>query len=179
MPGGLRQRVAIARAFVGDPPILVLDEPSSNLDREGEQELAETLKAHAGAGHTMVVVTHSAGVLMASDQVVVMQKGRVVRAGRPEDILPQLVAGAPGAQARSVRTPARAVGAGAGTPPQRPAAPEQPAAPISPPASPPVSQPVSQPAPRQPAPQAAPGDAGQDPIGEPAIEQQPGRRQQA
>ena len=93
LPGGLRQRVAIARAFIGDPPILILDEPSSNLDREGEQDLAKMLRDYAEAGHTVIVVTHSTGMLMSSHQVLVMQKGRLVRAGRPEDILTQMAPG--------------------------------------------------------------------------------------
>ena len=92
LPGGLRQRAAIARAFIGNPPILILDEPSSNLDREGKQELATMLRDYAEAGHTVIVVTHSSGMLMSSHQILVMQKGRLVRAGRPEDILTQMAA---------------------------------------------------------------------------------------
>jgi ATP-binding cassette subfamily C protein LapB len=91
MPGGLRQRITIARAYLRDPPILLMDEPSSNLDREGEAGLCVTLKEMA-KDHTIVVVTHSAAILAASDQVLIMQKGRVVRASRPQDVLPQLVA---------------------------------------------------------------------------------------
>ncbi len=91
MPGGVRQRITIARAYLGDPPILLMDEPSSNLDREGEAGLCVTLKEMAKE-HTIIAVTHSSAILAASDQVLVMQKGRVVRAGRPQDVLPQLVA---------------------------------------------------------------------------------------
>ena len=91
MPGGVRQRITIARAYLGDPPILLMDEPSSNLDREGEADLCATLK-DLTKDHTILVVTHSSSILAVSDQVLVMQKGRVVRAGRPQDVLPQLVA---------------------------------------------------------------------------------------
>ena len=109
LPGGLRQRLAIARAFVGEPPVIILDEPSSNLDRDGEQALAKGLRALAAEGRTVIVVSHSAAMLTASDQILVLQKGRLVRAGRPEDVLPQLLA----TPVRAAK-PAAAPGAGAG-----------------------------------------------------------------
>ena len=87
LPGGMRQRVAIARALVGDPPVLVFDEPTSHLDRQGEQELCRTFVKLA-EDHTILVVSHSQAVIAASDQLLVMQKGRIVRAGRPQDVLP-------------------------------------------------------------------------------------------
>ena len=96
--GGLRQRISITRALLGDPPIIFLDEPSSNLDREGEQELVATLKTLA-VDHTAIVISHSPALLSACDQVLVMQRGRVVRSGRPEDVLPpQLLVGSGMAQ---------------------------------------------------------------------------------
>ncbi len=91
LPGGMRQRVAIARALVGDPPVLIFDEPTSNLDRQGEQALCDTF-AKLAADHTILVVTHSQAVIAASDQLLVMQKGKIVRAGRPEDVLPEMAA---------------------------------------------------------------------------------------
>ena len=100
MPGGLRQRITIARAYIGDPPILLMDEPSSNLDREGEADLCTTLKEIA-KDHSIIVVTHSSAILAASDQVLVMQKGRIVRAGRPQDVLPQLVSAQTAQQAKT------------------------------------------------------------------------------
>ncbi len=72
LPGGLRQRLAIARAFVGEPPVIILDEPSSNLDRDGEQALAKGLRALAAEGRTVIVVSHSAAMLTASDQILVL-----------------------------------------------------------------------------------------------------------
>ena len=104
MPGGLRQRITIARAYIGDPPILLMDEPSSNLDREGEADLCTTLKEIA-KDHSIIVVTHSSAILAASDQVLVMQKGRIVRAGRPQDVLPQLVSAQTAQQAKTGQKP--------------------------------------------------------------------------
>lgn len=88
LSGGLRQRLAITRALLGDPSILLLDEPSSNLDRDGEMELVTTLK-NLAKDHTVIVISHSPSLLSSCDQVLVMQKGRVVRSGRPDDVLPQ------------------------------------------------------------------------------------------
>ena len=87
LSGGLRQRLTITRALLGDPPILILDEPSSNLDRDGETELVGTLKKLA-ENHTVIVISHSPSLLSSCDLVLVMQKGRVVRSGRPDDVLP-------------------------------------------------------------------------------------------
>ena len=91
LPGGMRQRLAIARALVTDPPVLIMDEPTSNLDRQGEQELSEMFRT-LSRDHTILVVTHSQLLLAESDQVLVMQKGKIVRAGKPDDVLPELTA---------------------------------------------------------------------------------------
>ena len=89
MSAGQRQRIAIARALVGDPPVLMLDEPSAALDRQAEEDLRNTLMALA-ATRTVVVVTHSPVLLPACRDVVVLEKGRLAAAGPASELLPRL-----------------------------------------------------------------------------------------
>ncbi len=92
LPGGFRQRIAIARALLKDPPVVLMDEPSSNLDHQGEQELTQALTALAG-DHMVVVVTHSPTLLAACRMVVVLDRGRIARVGAPHEVVPELVGG--------------------------------------------------------------------------------------
>ena len=92
LPGGFRQRIAIARALLKDPPIVLMDEPSSNLDHQGEQELTQALSGLAG-DHMVVVVTHSPTLLAACRMVVVLDGGRIARVGAPHEVVPELVGG--------------------------------------------------------------------------------------
>ena len=87
--GGQRKRIAIAQTFINDAPILLLDEPTSDLDSMAERSLVESLKSMS-EHKTIVVVTHSPAVLNAAKGIVVMDKGRVVTAGSAKDILPKL-----------------------------------------------------------------------------------------
>jgi ABC-type bacteriocin/lantibiotic exporter with double-glycine peptidase domain len=89
---GQRQRIAVARAFVSRPPVLLLDEPSSNLDKEAEQGLAETLREYSRE-NTAMVVTHSPSLLAVCDSILVLEKGRVVMAGPAGQILSKLQPG--------------------------------------------------------------------------------------
>jgi PrtD family type I secretion system ABC transporter len=89
LSAGQRQRIAIARALVGDPPMLLLDEPSSNLDREAEIALRNTL-AELALVRTVIVVSHSPILLTACQNVVVLDCGRVAHAGTAEEVLPRI-----------------------------------------------------------------------------------------
>ena len=92
LSGGQRQRIAIARALVGDPPALLLDEPSSSLDRQAEIELRDTLREIARK-RTVIIVTHSPILLAACDNLVALDQGKVALAGPASEILPRLFGG--------------------------------------------------------------------------------------
>jgi lipoprotein-releasing system ATP-binding protein len=79
LSGGERQRVALARALINDPPLLLADEPTGNLDAKTGGGIMDQLLAHrAATGQTMVIVTHSAEVAARADRVVRLVEGRVV-----------------------------------------------------------------------------------------------------
>ena len=89
LPGGVRQKIGIARALLQQPPVLLMDEPSSNLDRDSEAALAETLHGLASE-RTIVIATHSMRLLDACHSVLVLEKGRIRMGGEAKEILPRL-----------------------------------------------------------------------------------------
>ena len=88
LSGGQMQRVALARALVSDPTLLLFDEPLSNLDLKLRERLRLELKAlQRRTGLTSIYVTHDqAEAVELADRIVVMQDGRIVQAGRPQDL---------------------------------------------------------------------------------------------
>jgi PrtD family type I secretion system ABC transporter len=82
---GQRQRIALARALYGDPKLLVLDEPNSNLDGAGELALGEALKALKGQV-TVVVVTHRSTLVQHMDKMLVLEAGRVQQYGTQAEV---------------------------------------------------------------------------------------------
>ncbi len=85
LSGGQRQRVAVARALVIKPPVLLLDEPLSNLDAKLREEMQfELRRIQQSVGTTTIMVTHDqAEALSISDRVVVMEKGRITQVDAP------------------------------------------------------------------------------------------------
>jgi len=87
LSAGQRQRVALARALYGTPRLVVLDEPNSNLDSEGETALIEAMRNLKPAGVTVVVVTHRTPLLAAMDKVILLRDGVIERHGAVADVL--------------------------------------------------------------------------------------------
>ena len=92
LSGGQRQRIGLARAVFGNPKLLVLDEPNSNLDDQGEKELVEALRRIKSQGCSIVVITHRTMVLQCVDKILVMKEGAAVSFGPKDQVLASLMA---------------------------------------------------------------------------------------
>lgn len=92
LSGGQRQRIGLARAVFGNPRFMVLDEPNSNLDDQGEKELVEALRRIKAEGCTIVVITHRTMVLQCVDKILVMKEGAAVSFGPKDQVLSSLMA---------------------------------------------------------------------------------------
>ena len=103
---GQRQRIGLARALYGNPRLVILDEPNSNLDTEGEAALSKALAVLREKRVTCVTITHRASVLAAVDRILVLRHGHVEAFGRREEILPRLTRPAAQPAAQSIVQPA-------------------------------------------------------------------------
>lgn len=97
LSGGQRQRIGLARAVYDNPCLLVLDEPNSNLDDQGERELVSAMQRIKQAGSTVIVISHRTMILHSMDKLLVMKEGAPVSFGPKDQILASLMAPA-GAQ---------------------------------------------------------------------------------
>ncbi len=104
LSGGQKQRVALARALYGAPQLLVLDEPNSNLDAEGEAALVSAIEAARSRGATVVVVAQRMSILNRADRLLVLKDGVVAQFGPRAEVMetmtPRRVATEPRPQIR-------------------------------------------------------------------------------
>ena len=92
LSGGQRQTIAIARALLPDPPILLLDEPTSNMDNASETRFRQRL-VQSLSGKTLVLITHRSSLLDLVDRLIIMDAGKIIANGAKEDVLAALKQG--------------------------------------------------------------------------------------
>ncbi len=90
LSGGQRQRIGLARAVYGQPRFMVLDEPNSNLDDQGERELVQAIHRIKEQGCTIVIISHRTMVLQAVDKILVLKDGLPVSFGDRDQVLASL-----------------------------------------------------------------------------------------
>jgi len=102
LSAGQRQRVALARALYGDPFLVVLDEPNSNLDAEGDAALANAIGAVRARGGIVIVIAHRPSALAHLDKVMVLAGGQIQAIGPRDEVLRKTVQNAAAARLKVV-----------------------------------------------------------------------------
>lgn len=110
LSAGQRQRLVIARALLGDPPLLLLDEPTSHLDRDAELEMRGLLMT-LQSERTIIIATHSMGLLSLCRTIVQLESGRIWRVGPADVVLTQIIEQAGGPTTDAATTGGRHVAA--------------------------------------------------------------------
>jgi ATP-binding cassette subfamily C protein len=98
LSAGQAQRISLARALFREPKYVILDEPNSNLDAEGDQQLVQTLEQLKTRGTTILIVAHRLSVLPIVDKLLVIQEGRVAMFGPRDEVLRRIAPQAPPAR---------------------------------------------------------------------------------
>jgi len=87
LSAGQRQKLGLARAIYNDPRLIILDEPNSNLDDQGERDLLATLRQIKESGRTIIIITHRTPILALVDKILVMKDGVLANMGSNEEIM--------------------------------------------------------------------------------------------
>ena len=90
LSAGQRQKIGLARAIYGSPKLIILDEPNSNLDDQGEHDLLNALRKMKEIGSTIIVITHRTSILALVDTLLTMKEGEVISYGRRDDVLREM-----------------------------------------------------------------------------------------
>ena len=90
LSGGQRQRIGLARALYGNPRLVILDEPNSNLDEEGEMSLAQAVMNMKRQRTSLVLVTHKPNLLSLVDNIMVLQDGKIAICGARKEVLAKM-----------------------------------------------------------------------------------------
>lgn len=108
LSGGQKQRLALARALYGDPFLLVLDEPNSNLDAAGEDALLAAVSAARQRGAIVVIVGHRPSILAQVDHIMIMAGGQIAQMGTRAEMLKRIAIGPAGVPGRTPSSEASA-----------------------------------------------------------------------
>ena len=88
LSGGQQQRIAIARMFIKNPPIIFLDEPTASLDAIATEQIKNSIDA-IKQGRTVIIISHNIGQIIDADQIYVLEQGRIVQSGTPDEVYRQ------------------------------------------------------------------------------------------
>ena len=103
LSGGQLQGVALARAFYGNPRLVILDEPTSNLDKQGEEGLLNAMRMAKERGITIVLITHDSNMLMLCDKIAVVEEGKLRNFGPKDEVFRTAPPKQPATQTQTVQ----------------------------------------------------------------------------
>jgi ATP-binding cassette subfamily C protein len=112
LSGGQLQRLALARALYGDPKLIILDEPNSNLDSLGEQALISAVERARERGAMIIMIAHRPSVMSVADKIMVIEHGRISQFGERTDVIEMISSDGRSADERRRRQTMRSVSTG-------------------------------------------------------------------
>ena len=103
LSGGQMQRLALARALYGDPKLLILDEPNSNLDNVGEQALIAAVRKARARGAIVIMIAHRPSVMAIADKLMILEHGAVKQFGPHTEVIQMIESGSSDDRRKRIR----------------------------------------------------------------------------